>query len=191
MKHQHKQYILENAQKLSVDQIAKDLNLRMRTVKKFLNEENMKQEQVPRERAVPLPLLSRKWVIAVVFSLIVLGLCNYTNSINNPFIWDDFNFIERNPNIRSWQNIPAILKENVTSGVIQKESSSYRPLQMLTYLADYSIWRLDPKGYHLTNIFLHLNGLKKGFLGFFIIFLIVISVPHIRINPVTLRIKLQ
>lgn len=32
----------------------------------------------------------------------------------------------------------------------------YRPLQMLSYALDYSFWNLNPAGYHLTNIFLHI-----------------------------------
>jgi tetratricopeptide (TPR) repeat protein len=35
-------------------------------------------------------------------------------------------------------------------------SNYYRPIQMLTYMVDFSLWRLEPFGYHLTNVLLHI-----------------------------------
>ena len=32
---------------------------------------------------------------------------------------------------------------------------SYRPVVTLSYFLDYAIWRLNPSGYHLTNVILH------------------------------------
>ncbi|MDQ1274196.1 MAG: hypothetical protein QG591_2826 [Planctomycetota bacterium] len=32
---------------------------------------------------------------------------------------------------------------------------SYRPLVTLTYFIDYTLWHLNPLGYHLTNLLLH------------------------------------
>ncbi|MGD9015558.1 MAG: tetratricopeptide repeat protein, partial [Candidatus Omnitrophota bacterium] len=34
--------------------------------------------------------------------------------------------------------------------------NSYRPLQMLSCMLDYSLWKLDVRGYHLSNILLHI-----------------------------------
>ena len=39
---------------------------------------------------------------------------------------------------------------------IEINSSFYRPVQMLTYMADYSLWGNYAFGYHLTNILLHI-----------------------------------
>ena len=33
----------------------------------------------------------------------------------------------------------------------------YRPLQVASYVVDYSLWGLNPAGYHLTNILLHVG----------------------------------
>ena len=42
---------------------------------------------------------------------------------------------------------------------------SYRPTVTLSYFIDYSLWRLNPIGYHLTNLFLHsLNSVLLFFL---------------------------
>jgi tetratricopeptide (TPR) repeat protein len=36
------------------------------------------------------------------------------------------------------------------------ESAFYRPLQAFTHMVDYSLWKLNPSGYHAMNIFLHI-----------------------------------
>src|SRR5690348_6300520 len=33
---------------------------------------------------------------------------------------------------------------------------NYQPLTIASYALDYRLWKLDPKGYHLTNLILHL-----------------------------------
>jgi hypothetical protein len=34
----------------------------------------------------------------------------------------------------------------------------YRPLTWMTYAIDYDLWALDPFGYHLTSLVLHVTG---------------------------------
>lgn len=53
-----------------------------------------------------------------------------------------------------------------TAGIGTKRDF-YRPLQMITYNVDYSLWEFNVFGYHLTNMFLHL--LAAIFLYFFIL----------------------
>jgi len=93
-------------------------------------------------------------IIISVTIIIVLALAVYANSINGKFIWDDNLLIKDNEYIKSWQNIPKFFTESIMSG-IGKESNTYRPIQMITYVIDYSLWGLNVKGYHLTNILLH------------------------------------
>jgi len=89
--------------------------------------------------------------------IIILGLCVYFNALRGTFIWDDEFVVRQNHLIRSWSNIPAVFTRNVASGGGGGEILTfYRPLQIFTYMADYSLWRLIPAGYHLTNIALHI-----------------------------------
>jgi len=100
--------------------------------------------------------LSAKFQSVIFIALIViLGLLVYFNSLGGAFIWDDAGLIKGNLYIRSWSNLPKIFTSNIWAG-IGENSTVFRPLQIVTYLADYSIWNLDPRGYHLTNILLHI-----------------------------------
>jgi len=87
----------------------------------------------------------------VCISFIVIGLLIYSTSLSNPFIWDDFDLIVENPNIRGWSHILDVFKGNVVP-----QSSFYRPVQMFSYLFDYEIFGLNPKGFHFTSILIHI-----------------------------------
>ncbi|MFH2138493.1 MAG: tetratricopeptide repeat protein [Candidatus Omnitrophota bacterium] len=104
-------------------------------------------------------------ILLYVFLIIAAGLIIYQNACGGAFIWDDHSLVENNTYIKSWQNIPRILTENIGIGS-GKGSIFYRPLSILSFLADYTLWKLNPAGYHLTNIILHiLTGLALfGFL---------------------------
>ncbi|MDD5098071.1 MAG: tetratricopeptide repeat protein, partial [Candidatus Omnitrophica bacterium] len=87
--------------------------------------------------------------------LVIACLCGffYSNSLHNPFIWDDDGLIVKNPVIRSWLNLPKAFSSDLYSGVALG-ANFYRPLQSISYMWDYHFWQLDPYGYHITNIFL-------------------------------------
>lgn len=90
----------------------------------------------------------------------------YLNSMGNPFIWDQEVVIVDNPLIRSWRHLPDVFKTpldwQVETGV-----GFYRPMEVLSYMADYSLWKLNPFGTHLTSILVHLCNalLLLGLLG--------------------------
>ncbi len=85
---------------------------------------------------------------------IALGLLVYSNSLKNPFIWDDRHLVEENPQIRYWSNLPQLFRENIGGDVTKY--TFYRPLQMVTYTIEYPLWGLKPGGYRLTNILIHI-----------------------------------
>jgi tetratricopeptide (TPR) repeat protein len=79
-----------------------------------------------------------------------LAILLYWNSLGNQFVnMDDLDLIVRNKYIKALnlQNIQAIF----TPGVV----GSYQPIRTLSYAIDYHIWKLNPIGYHLTNIGCH------------------------------------
>lgn len=90
----------------------------------------------------------RKYILIIV--LVILAV--YANSAFNGFVWDDEFLILKNPSIMSW-NYAWI---HFAIDLYHSFSNYYRPIQMITYMADFSLWRLNPFGYHLTNIFLHI-----------------------------------
>ncbi|MBU1852719.1 MAG: tetratricopeptide repeat protein [Candidatus Omnitrophica bacterium] len=96
-----------------------------------------------------------KFTIIAIFVIIILGLGVYVNSLNNKFVWDDEDLVRNNTFIKKWDYLPEIFTQDVEAGV-GKRSSLYHPLQIFTYRLDYSLWRLNVSGYHLTNILLHI-----------------------------------
>ncbi|MFH0855051.1 MAG: tetratricopeptide repeat protein [Candidatus Omnitrophota bacterium] len=98
-----------------------------------------------------------KTILFIAIFLIIACSCAffYSNSLHNPFIWDDDALIVKNPIIRSWSNLPKAFTSDLYSGV-SFGSNFYRPIQTISYMWDYSWWQLDPYGYHLTNLFLQI-----------------------------------
>lgn len=85
-------------------------------------------------------LLHRPWFPPLV--LLILSLLLYLPSFSGTWAMDDYSVIVNNPDIRSYGNFLA----NTFPG---------RPLREITYLFDYSLFGLDPWGYHFQNIFWH------------------------------------
>jgi protein O-mannosyl-transferase len=80
---------------------------------------------------------------------VVVGIL-YFNSLGNQFTnWDD-GMIYQNSSIRhsDWNGIKKIF--TLESG------NTYQPVRMLSYAIDYRIWKLNPIGYHITNIFFYI-----------------------------------
>jgi Flp pilus assembly protein TadD len=85
-------------------------------------------------------------LIAAVFAV-------YWPSLQNDFVWDDTALVFRDPLIRSWRLIPECFRHYLFLDATG--SNFYRPLQRLTYTADYALYAFQPWGFHLTNILLH------------------------------------
>ncbi|MBN3039476.1 MAG: tetratricopeptide repeat protein [Candidatus Omnitrophica bacterium] len=86
-----------------------------------------------------------------------LGFLFYASSLNGQFLWDDTHLVEENLYVRSWSNLPKFFTQGMAAGSgAPKMYSFYRPLQLISYTFDYSLWGLKVRGYHLTNIILHI-----------------------------------
>ncbi len=99
----------------------------------------------------------RSWIqspFVILVALVLLATSAYINVLDGKFIWDDEVMVAGNGLIRSLDNIPAILTTSPFGGRLNA-SDFYRPFQTLSYAVDYSIWGLDPTGFHLTNLILH------------------------------------
>jgi len=107
-------------------------------------------------RTVPdLFIMKDRITFLSVAAIIALGLFVYAGSLDGSFIWDDEDLIRDNLRIRDLRNIPKIFTEDIGAGS-GKRFNFYRPIQTLSYMADYALWRLEPRGYHLTSILLHI-----------------------------------
>ncbi|HMK39230.1 MAG TPA: hypothetical protein VK569_07795, partial [Bacteroidota bacterium] len=79
----------------------------------------------------------------------------YGGALNNDFIgWDDEYYVLANP------YITPLTGANIGNMFSHFYFKSWTPLTLLAHAADYSIWGLDPRGHHLTNMVIHsLNGM--------------------------------
>lgn len=97
-----------------------------------------------------------------IFILILCVLCFviYSNSLTNGFVYDDEALIVNNPVIKYPKLLPLIFKKCLYDypgiGKDITFDKMYRPLQLLSYTIDYRIWKLNPLGFHLANVLLHL-----------------------------------
>ncbi len=79
----------------------------------------------------------------------------YGNSFQVPFIYDDANQIVESAFIKN----PAFLPQLFTSDYYQLSPKRYRPVTVIFYFIQYAFWRLNPWGYHLFKLLLHLSNL--------------------------------
>ncbi len=93
--------------------------------------------------------LAPHWLLLSSLFFFCLGV--YANSLNGGFKWDDIILIKDNYTIKTWSNAAdAFLKP------LHGFPAYWRPLQTISYRLDYSFWKLNPLGYHLTSVLLHL-----------------------------------
>lgn len=93
----------------------------------------------------------------VLISFIIAGL--YLNSLNNSFHFDDSYQIIDNPYIKNLGDISLFLQG------IKAHSTWHRMLPTLSFAINYHFNKLNPLGYHLVNLMLHL---LSGILVYFI-----------------------
>ena len=102
----------------------------------------------------------KKIIAPLLLALVILAV--YAPALRNDLVWDDTALILRDPLIRSWQLIPEAFQHFLF--IDATPSDFYRPVQRLSYLADYAGFIFQPASYHLTSIFCHLDAAIAFFL---------------------------
>ena len=101
-------------------------------------------------------------------AIILLSLL-YWRSLSAPFVYDDLDQIVNNPNLSNWDSFAhrfLLRPVNLTNSLLSNAGSTYRPVFWISLFVDNKLWDLDPFGYHLTNLVLHL---LNGFLAFLLL----------------------
>ncbi len=101
---------------------------------------------------VKYPKLSSPIVLSAV--LTVATVLVYANSINNGFVWDDSSIILNNPANKDMSALTGLFLAPDTT-YSDEQTPYYRPLNRLTYMLDYQLYGLNPLGYHMENLILH------------------------------------
>ncbi|MFC1658842.1 hypothetical protein ACFL1D_05615, partial [Candidatus Omnitrophota bacterium] len=89
--------------------------------------------------------------ISSIILILSLGFLIYSNSLDGQFLLDDNKLVKNNASIKSWNR----LSERLVRDIDPRRARQYRPVPLFTYALDYSLWKLDTRGYHLTNILVH------------------------------------
>lgn len=92
--------------------------------------------------------LNKSWLSVILLAAAVI-VC-YANIFQNGFVWDDKFYIVDNTHIRDARNIPGFFAE-------PSPGNLYRPVRTAFYAMTYSVWQLNPIGYHINSIILHLS----------------------------------
>ena len=92
--------------------------------------------------------LSQAVLIAVIILLVFMV---FSNTLSYGFLstWDDPEYITENPYIRG------LTLTNIKASFTHFFMGNYAPVQIISYMLDYELWGMDPKGFHLTNVLLH------------------------------------
>jgi tetratricopeptide (TPR) repeat protein len=92
-----------------------------------------------------------------IFLIILLA---YFPSLSGEFILDDKFLIKNNPFIQGPHSLYHFFfqEDGIIHGQnwVNSHTGYYRPLVNFTYHIDYLLWGMNPKGFRLTNILLHL-----------------------------------
>ncbi len=101
-----------------------------------------------------LPILFQKIYPLVPFIVIILfTVFAYSNTFANGFVFDDKDFILNWQETRYLYNIPSLIfKGDLPDG----QQGVYRPFRSLLYVISYRLWGLNPLGYHLQALLIHL-----------------------------------
>jgi tetratricopeptide (TPR) repeat protein len=90
--------------------------------------------------------------IQILLIVLVLGLAvliTYYPAINAGYIWDDDLHVTNNTSLHSWQGLQDIwIKIGATP--------QYYPMVFSSFWIEYQFWELNPIGFHINNILLHL-----------------------------------
>lgn len=95
------------------------------------------------------------WVLSQLplFLLFLLSLFLYLPALQHDFISDDRPLVVENPYIKSWTYFPEMVGSDAWN--IAESANYWRPAFSISLALDYSLWGLNPLGFHLTNILLH------------------------------------
>lgn len=112
--------------------------------------------------------LSKKNIVCMLLLVLISSLV-YFNILDNDFVYDDTAVVLENVFIRDLANIKQLFSKAYfeRSGVGQMTNSgegSYRPVVTLSYFIDYAVWKMDPIGYHASNMMWHAGCIVLWFL---------------------------
>ena len=94
---------------------------------------------------------SRRDALAVLALALLVGVCYLPVMLWGGFVWDDFIWF-RSQAVLEWSGLSTIWS---WPSSIERERHFW-PLTYTTFWLEHKIWGLEPAGYHIVNVLLHL-----------------------------------
>ena len=91
-------------------------------------------------------LWNRKSVL--VGLLVIITLTAYIPAMRGDFVWDDDSYVTENQTLRSLKGLGQIWLN-------PRATPQYYPLVFSSFWLEYKLWGLNPTGYHVVNVLLH------------------------------------
>jgi len=94
--------------------------------------------------------------LGAMFLLVVVTVAVYGSILDHDFIrtWDDNQYVIDNPTAHG------LSFANIRNAFISVFVGNYAPIHIISYMLDFELWGMNPTGYLLTNLLLHIgNGL--------------------------------
>ncbi len=101
-----------------------------------------------------MDFLDRYSKAILISALTVVTALVYANSLPNSFHYDDFHGIVRNPTIRDLRHIASYFTDPSTFTLVHDRD--WRPVLQITYALNYLVGGLNPIGFRLFNLFIHI-----------------------------------
>ena len=96
------------------------------------------------------------WIGAAIIAL--MTVIAYGPAINAGYIWDDDSYVTDNPLVQQ--------ADGLWNLWIPKKTPQYYPAVFTTFWIEHQVWGLNPMGYHIVNVLLHIaNALLVWRLG--------------------------
>lgn len=134
-----------------------------------------------------MALKSRNLLVGIL--LFIFCIAAYYHSLSYDFVFDDISLVVDNPYIKNPLYLSKVFQKDLWDFAYEgNKPNYYRPLQTLSFMLDYRLWRLNSFGYHLTNVFIHFLNALLFFLFVYLIwenfFISVISSILFCIHPI-------
>lgn len=97
--------------------------------------------------------------------LLAASVLAFSNGLSGDFTYDDKAIVRDNPRIQQWANLPEIFTTHYFGGALTT-GTSYRPVDLLSFAANYLVHGRYLFGYHAVNVALHIANTWLLFLLF-------------------------
>ena len=107
------------------------------------------------------PAWQATWFHLLLLAAVTLAL--YAGALRNGFVADDQLQILRNRWIVDFRSLAEVFANSVWAFDEKVVSNYYRPLHMVVYMAEYSLFGAHPAAWHAANLAFHLGALFAAY----------------------------